>query len=220
MRVIGTFALGVSLLCVPQVHAQNGELGNGKWEVGVVGGGSFFTQKTLTNGSSSANAGFDSGYTIGTWLGNNLYDRLGGELRYGYAQNDAKLESGSTKVLFGSRAHTIGYNVLLYTAGRDAKLRGYVLAGAGLRHYEATGQEVTYQQLNNVALLTRTTGYSAVLSIGGGVRFKVGEHGVMRVEFVDYLSPFPDRIITPRPNTQGKGWLNNFVPMVGLAYTF
>src|SRR4051794_2336250 len=55
-----------------------------KWEFGVMGGAGFYSNGSVTGSTGSGDAGFKSGAALGAYLGNNLYSRLGGELRYEY----------------------------------------------------------------------------------------------------------------------------------------
>src|SRR6185369_13568819 len=81
-----------------------------KYEFGVAGGGSFYQSKSITGTRGSADVGFDPGYAISVNVGNNMYDRFGGELRYTYLHNDFKLSSGGTTVNFGAQSHAIHYD--------------------------------------------------------------------------------------------------------------
>lgn len=210
---ICAIALGVSTLCAPAMFGQ-------RWEMGVGAGGSIYQDKTLTNGSASASAGFESGLSVHAWVGQNMKSHLGGEIRYTYEKNDLKLTSGGTKASFSGASHSIFYDFLFYGNGLKSKIRPYVLAGAGVKIYQGTGKETVTQPLSNVALLTKTTGTEALVAVGGGVKFSVGGRGTFRLEFADYLTPFPKKVITPLSGTKGDGWISNFVPMVGIAYTF
>ena len=60
-----------------------------------------------------------------------------------------------------------------------------------------------------------------MVSVGGGIKFAISPSIQLRVEVHDYLTPFPSKVITPNQGTKGGGgWLQDFVPMFGLSFTF
>jgi len=36
----------------------------------------------------------------------------------------------------------------------------------------------------------------------------------------DYITPFPNKVIAPAPGAKVGGWLQDFVPMFGVSWTF
>src|SRR5438477_11352061 len=99
-----------------------------KWEVGVAGGGSFYTSQSVKNAIGNADAGFSHGYAVSAWLGNNTSNVVGGELRYDYEHSDLKLSSGGTQVNFGAQTHAIHYDMLLHFAPSESPIRPFVAA--------------------------------------------------------------------------------------------
>src|SRR5271167_1390018 len=75
-----------------------------RWEVGVGGGGSFYTSQTFQNPLGNANVGLSNGFAVSAWLDNNTGNIFGGEFRYDYEQPDLQVSSGGTTAKFG--AHT------------------------------------------------------------------------------------------------------------------
>jgi len=127
-----------------------------KYEFGVGGGGSFYQSKTITNARGNADAGFDNGWAATAYIGNNMYNHIGGELRYSYLHNDLKLSSGSATATFGGEAHAIHYDFLIHATPVKSTVRPYVAAGGGIKYYRGTGTEVQVQPMGNIALLTKT----------------------------------------------------------------
>ena len=191
-----------------------------KWEVGAVGGGSFYTKTDVTRGSSSADATFSPGFIAGFVLGQDMGRYWGGEIRYSFERNDAKLEGNGGKAEFGAEAHLIHYDFLLHLSPSGSTVRPYISFGAGIKHYRGTGTESVVQPLSEFALLTRSTDTTPVAVLGFGVKFKVGAKSAMRVEIKDNLSPAPTKLITPNRGASISGWLHNFTPMVGVSYIF
>lgn len=191
-----------------------------KWEVGAVGGGSFYTKTDVKKGDASVNASFAPGFVAGVVLGQDMGRYWGGEIRYTYLRNDAKLDGSGGKAEFGAQAHMIHYDFLLHLSPSGSKTRPYISFGAGIKHYRGTGAEAVTQQLSEFALLTRSTDTTPVAVVGFGVKIKVGEKSVVRVEVKDNISPAPSKIITPNRGASLSGWLHNFTPMVGVTYIF
>src|SRR5579864_1363863 len=173
----------VVLAAAPAALAQ-------KWEVGVAGGGSFYTSKSFTNPLGNADAKLANGFIVSGWLGNNSGRLLGGELRYDYEQSSLQLSSGGTNVSFGAHTQAVHYDFVLNFASHEARVSPFVAAGAGVKVYSGTGQEQAFQPLSNIALLTKTNQLKPMVSVGGGVKFRISSAIQFRAEVHDYLTPF------------------------------
>ena len=203
----------LALLAAPLALAQ-------KWEVGVGGGGNFYTSQTFTSPAGSADAKLANGIAVSAWLGNNSSKLIGGELRYDYEQSDLKLSSGGTNVSFGAHTNAVHYDFVLNFAGKESGVAPFVAAGAGIKVYTGTGTEQAFQPLSNIALLTKTSQFKPLVSVGAGVKFHVARAVQFRVEIHDYLTPFPKDVIAPTTTSKVGGWLSDFVAMAGLSFTF
>jgi hypothetical protein len=192
----------------------------GQFEVAVQAGYGFYRNVTASSSAGTAKAGFASGALFSAVGTDNMYNHLGGEIRYIYSQSDLKL-SGSQTVKFGGESHTFDYNFLLYGTGNDAPVRPFVAGGAGMKLFRGTGTESALQPLSNIAILTKTHQVEPEVNVGVGIKFKVGKHGLFRVDARDYMSPIPKDVIAPAPPS-GKmsGWLHDFVAMVGFGARF
>lgn len=206
------YSLALVLLTLP-AYAQ-------KYEAGFQGGVSFYTTKTATNSRGSADVGFKTGYVAGATLGHNMYDRLGGELRYTMQRNDLKVSSSGTEVKFTGDSHAIHYDFLLHSADRESRIRPYVAFGAGVKYYRGLGKETAYQPLQNFAIPTKTSEVKPLVSFGGGVKIAISERIWFRADVHDYFSPFPSEVLAPGPGTSLKGWIHNIVPTAGITFTF
>jgi hypothetical protein len=191
-----------------------------KYEFGVHGGVSFYNKKTITNTRGSADAGFKLGYVGGFTLGQNMYEHVGGEIRYTFQYNDMKLESGGTKATFGSQAHTIHYDFLIHSADTSAAVRPYVAFGGGIKHIRGTGTEAPFQPLSNIAILSKTNETLPLASVGGGVKLKLTDKIWLRLDVHDFLTPFPKEVIVPASGSSVSGWVNNIVGTGGITWTF
>ena len=127
MKLVRLFAVCSAAAMLPAAMAQ-------KWEVGAGVGGGFYTSQDVTLGSTSASAKLKTNVAVSGWVGQNMGDRWGGELRYSYQLGDLQLKQNSTEAVFGAETHTINYNFLLYTKPSEASVRPFVSAGAGIKY--------------------------------------------------------------------------------------
>jgi hypothetical protein len=134
--------------------------------------------------------------------------------------SDLKLSGNGSDVSFKGMSHAIHYDFLYSPAARRSKVQPFVAAGAGVKLYRGTGKEQAYQPLSNFAYLTRTQDLRPLIAAGGGFKYRVGEHMFFRAEIRDYITPFPKKVITPAPGAKVSGWLQDFVPMFGLSFSF
>ena len=191
-----------------------------KYEVGIQGGASIYQSKQITNARGSVDAGFRPGWTAGVTVGQDMYDHVGGELRYSYLHNASKLTSGSAEAKFGGHSHAIHYDLLIHTRDRESNVRPYVAVGGGAKIYQGTGAEQAFQPLSDIAILTKTSDVKGLLSFGAGVKVKLKDSMWFRVDVHDYITPFPKKVITPGAGSSVGGWLNNIVTTAGLTFTF
>jgi hypothetical protein len=190
-----------------------------KWEIGGSAGGGFSTSDDINSPTGSANAKIQTGVVGSVWVGNYNLGKWGGELRYDYQMGDLQLSQGSTQATFGAHSQAIHYDFLYHFTRGESRIQPFVALGAGIKIYQGTGTQVLYQPLSNVALLTQAQDLVPMASAGGGLKFRVASHLILRVDVHDYLTPFPKQVITPVTN-KTQGWLQDFVPAAGLAFVF
>ena len=192
-----------------------------EWEVGGMASYGFYRNLDAVGGAGTALAGFSPGAAFGGVLGHNSSSRISGEFRYSYLANDLKLSSGGTTAHFGGTAHAFHYDLILHPRPRHgSKVMPFVAIGGGMKVFEGTGHEMAYQPLSDIALLTKTREIKPMISVGGGLKMILGPRLLLRAEVRDYITAFPKQVITPLPGTKVSGWLNDFVPMVGISYIF
>jgi len=102
MKLVRLFVVCSAVAMLPAAMAQ-------RWEVGGGAGGGFYTSKDVTLGSTSASAKLKTNVAVSAWVGQNINDRWGGELRYSYQLGDAQLKQNSTEAVFGAETHSINY---------------------------------------------------------------------------------------------------------------
>ena len=169
---------------------------------------------------ASASVDTQTSLTGGIWLANNATGHWGGEVRLGYSRGDLQLTSGSSTATFNSEAYDMHYDFQWYPVRSESRIRPYVAAGAGIKYYRGIGNEVEFQPLSQFALLSKTNQLKPMLSVGGGLKFRVTDRFGVRVEVHDYLTTFPGNLIVPNNGSKISGWMQDIVPMVGVSYLF
>jgi hypothetical protein len=203
-----SFAVAMS----PAMFAQ-------RWEVGGGAGGGFYTSQSVTADGGSASAKIADNLAASAWVGNNLAGNWGGELRGDFQLGSLQLSQGGTQATFAGRSYAVHYDFLWHARPVGSKIRPFVAAGAGIKVYSGTGAQVVYQPLNNYALLTQAQDITPLISVGGGVKMQLSPHLQLRAEIHDFLTTFPKQVIAPAQGAKVGGWMQDFVPMVGVSYT-
>jgi len=211
MKILQMLLISSAVLA-PRAFAQS-------WEVGAGVGGGFYTAQTVTSPAGSASAKLQTGPAGSVWLGNTWQGRWSGELRYDYGMSNLALSSGGTTASFGAHTQQFHYDVMWHATSSESRIRPYVAAGAGVKLYQGTGAQVAYQPLSNIALLTQQQDLTPLVSAGAGVKFQISSHVQLRLDVHDYLTPFPNKVITPNVGSKVGGWLQDIVPMIGISYT-
>ena len=189
-------------------------------EIGILGGGGFLTGSPVSGAAASVTAGFSPGLAAGAFIGQDLYPRLSGEIRYLFEQRDPRLQSGDVRSSFAGQAHAIHYDLVWHANTREDRVRPYVAVGGGVKVFRGTGAEVAYRPLMEYAYLTRTQELKPMMTFGGGVKIRLGRQMIARMDLRDQLTRFPTKVITPAKGMSLSGWLHDFVPVVGVSWIF
>jgi len=191
-----------------------------EWEINGLAGGGAYRNLELANRFGRATAGFTPGALFGASLVQHYYRYVSGEIRWTFQRSDLKVASGAETAKFRGSAHALHYDWLIHTQPREAFVRPFFAAGAGFRNYRGTGAERAYQPLSHFALLTRTTEWQPLLSLGGGARVRLSPRISLSAEFRDYLTPFPSKVIQPVGGVRLERWLHDLVPSLALGIRF
>jgi hypothetical protein len=190
------------------------------WSVGAAGGFGFYHDATISNSSGSASAGFGPRFGAGAVVGEDVAEHFGGELRYTFRDGDSELRFNGSEANLDAASHALHFDFLAYATGRHARLRPFLAGGAGIKRYTGTGRVDPNQPLSNFALLAHADEVKALLSFGGGVKAVLSDHWLVRVDFRDYATAFPENVIVPAPGTKIHGWLHDIVFLLGVDWTF
>jgi hypothetical protein len=191
-----------------------------QWEVGAGGGYGFLRDVPVTAGSITGSTGFSPGYAFGAVLGNQISRLVGGEVRYTYQADDLRVTSGSTVVKAKGRSQAVHYDILFHATSAESPIRPFLSAGAGVKLYQGTGVETPFQPLSNLVVLSHTTEAQPLVSVGGGVKFRVSRRALVRVDIRDYLSPLPTNLLATPRSSKMSGWMHDFVFLVDVSKVF
>ena len=192
-----------------------------RWELGIGAGGGIYTTQSVTNvRGQSAEAGVAPGPVITAHLGQMTRGLFGGEVRYSFQRGAYRLRQAGLEARLSGHSHAIEYDVLLHFAGPAARLRPYLLAGAGAKYFEGTGRETSVQPLTNFAFLTRTSEWQPLVAVAGGLKISLSRHIELRLEARDTLTPVPKNVITPARGATLGGWLHDLALLGTVAFRF
>src|SRR5215472_2410412 len=100
--MIRTFVCVIFVLAASACLAQ-------EWEIGATGGYGWYANPSISNPIGSARVGFPPKGAIGAVFGNNMYEHIGGEVRYLFRFGGPQLRFG------GLQANMTGYtNLVVY----------------------------------------------------------------------------------------------------------
>jgi len=215
VRLIPVYCVITALVLASGCVAQEPQ-----WEVGAAAGFGIIRNAAIGNSSGSASAGMDNRFAAGVVFGQDLYQHLSGEVRYTFRDDDLVLKSGGSKVNMDGESHLVQYDMLFQATRKSSRIRPYAAAGAGIRWFLGTGQEYVNQPLGNFAFLTKTDEVKPLVSMGGGVKVRVRGRMDIRLDFRDYISPFPQKLFATAPGARIHGWLNDLVPFAGVSWLF
>ena len=191
-----------------------------QWEFGGGAGAGFLPGVNVTSAVGSATAGFQTGFSAGAFVGQNMYRHLTGEIHYAFSQSNLKLQSGGTTATFSGVSHVLHYDMVYHTNRKGSRTQYYAAVGGGMKIFRGTGKEAAYQPLSQFGYFTRTQAIKPMGTVAAGVRYQLSEKVFLRTEVRDYITPFPEQVLTPAPGTKYGSILHDFVPMVTVSYEY
>ena len=195
------------------------------WQIGVLGGYGWLRNSTISNNTTfnpptSASVGFPSRATVGVLVGETPYRYWGGEIRWMYQWGGPEINWNGTKTSLPGFSNLITYDFMVYPVQTESGLRPYLAGGAGAKIYTGSGRRFLAQLPTGLAVLRSETEAEPAVSLGGGLKYQFARHAQARIDFRTYLTPVPDSLIRPVGQAFIHGWLADFVPTIGVFYTF
>jgi hypothetical protein len=188
-----------------------------QWEIGAGAGYGLYRNVRVNAPAGTAAVGVRDRFVLTAILGEDLYPRISGEVRYTYQDGDPFVESGSAKANIQGQSHSFHYDVLVHTHNRESRMRPYIAVGVGAKLYRVTGPENPDQPLASIARLAARDETKPLVTAGGGIKLRVADRYRLRFEFLDYVTPFPRNVIRPAPLGTARGLFQQFTTMISLA---
>jgi hypothetical protein len=189
-------------------------------EIGVALGYGEYRNGSILAPDGTAKAGFKNRFTVSAVITEDEYDHLSGEFRYTYQDGDPFIAARGIQTKLQGQSHSFSYDVNVHFLSLDHKIRPYVTAGVGAKLYIIRGPGNPDQPLSDIATLTTSNDLKLLVTGGGGVKMRVQRHTTARIDFLDYITPFPKTQIHPVPLATPRGIFNQFTPSVGISYVF
>ena len=191
-----------------------------QYEIGADIGYGFYRNGTIYSPAGSAQAGMRNRFAAGIDLGYQFSNYVSGQFSYLYHDGHPFLQAPGVKSDIQGQSHALTLELLFHFRPRDHRLRPFVAGGAGAKGYVIAGPEPFPPPVPQIAILTTNDVWKVAFSVGGGVKFLLRPHMLLRAEFRDYLTTFPRQQIVPAPHNTARGIFEQFTPMFGVSYTF
>jgi opacity protein-like surface antigen len=191
-----------------------------QYEVGANIGYGFYRNGTIFSNSGSAQAGIRNRFAVGIVLGSDFSEFVSADFRYLYHDGHPFLQTANVKADVQGQSDALTMELLFHFKRRDHRWRPYVTGGTGAKGYVVAGPEPFPQPIPEVASLTTNDVWKVVFSVGGGLKFRLMPHLLLRAEFLDYLTTFPRQQIVPAAHNTARGVFQQFTPLFGVSYTF
>jgi len=207
--------------------------GDDKWETsfffGLSGAGDAgFVTPIEEGGTRDVGLNLDASYLLGVRVTENLGRYFGAELEYSFANRPlvfVDLLPDLPALGLDHKIHQLAYSVVVYAADRSRRLRPFGSIGFGTSLFRVSGSSKEEALEQGVELKDR---WKPALSFGGGLKYRLGRHWGIRVDFRDQITGFsdfglPSRASDTEPVQAGfrpDGVMHNWNISGGLAYFF
>jgi opacity protein-like surface antigen len=190
------------------------------YEIGADFGYGFYRDGSILYSGGSVEAGIRNRFAAGIILGWDFSRYVSGEFWYLYQDGHPFLQAPGLKVDIQGQSQALTTGLLFHFKGRDQRLRPFLTGMAGSKGYIIAGPAPYPQPVPQIASLVTNDVWKVAFAVGGGVKYRVQRHALLRVEFLDYLTTFPRTQIVPAPHNTARGIFEQFTPVFGASYTF
>jgi opacity protein-like surface antigen len=191
-----------------------------QYEIGAGAGYGLYRDGSIYSAGGSAQAGIRNRFAAGLMLGREISKYVSAEFDYLYHDGHPFLQAPGVKSDIQGNSDALTIDLLFHFKTREHRWRPFLAGGSGAKEYVIAGPEPFPQPIPQIATLTSNDIWKAVFSVGGGVKFRLIDHLLIRAEFRDYITTFPRQEIVPAPHNTARGIFEQFTPLFGVSYTF
>jgi opacity protein-like surface antigen len=190
------------------------------FELGADFGYGFYRDGTIYSDVGTAKAGIRNRFAAGIILGWDFSTYVSGDFNYLYQDGHPFLETPGVKVDIQGQSQALTVGLLFHFKDRKHRLRPFLTGNAGSKGYIIAGPAPYPQPIPQIASLITNDVWKVAFAPGGGVKYRVQRHVILRVEFLDYLTTFPRQQIVPAPHNTARGIFEQFTPLFEASYNF
>jgi opacity protein-like surface antigen len=194
--------------------------GQQQYEIGANTGYGWYHDGTISSPYGTAQAGIKNRFVAGITLGDDFSNYVSAEFRCLYHDGHPFLQTPGVSTNIQGNSDTLTTELLFHFKKRENRWRPFLAGGTGAKEYVIAGPAPFPQPIPQIASLTTNDVWKVVFSAGGGVKFRVIPHMLLRVEFRDFITTFPRQEIVPAPHNIARGIFEQFTPLFGISYTF
>lgn len=204
--------VAVILLVIPALAQQ--------YEIGAEIGYGIYRNGTIYSNTTTVDAGVRNRFAAGIMLDWDFSPYVSGEFQYLYHDGHPFLEGAGVKVDIQGQSQALTTGLLFHLKPPSHRLRPFIAGAVGAKGYIIAGPEPFPQPIPQIASLTDNDVWKVVFAAGGGVKYRLHRHVMLRGEFLDYLTTFPRQQIVPAPHNTARGIFQQLTPLFGISYTF
>lgn len=209
----GTAAFVFANLCAGAALGQ-------QYEIGANFGYGWYRDGTIYSSSGSAQAGIRNRFAAGITLADNFSRYVTAEFRYLYQDGHPYLQAPGVKSDIQGQSDALTAELLFHFKTAEHRWRPFLAGGTGAKEYIIAGPAPFPQPIPQIASLTTNDVWKVAFSVGGGIKYRLIPHMLLRVDFRDYITTFPRQQIVPAPHNTARGIFEQFTPLFGVSYTF
>ena len=191
-----------------------------QYEIGANIGYGIYRTGSIYSPAGTLEAGIRNRFAAGLVLGDQFSKYVSAEVRYLYHDGHPFLQGLGVKSDIQGNSDALTGEILFHFKTREHRWRPFVAGGIGAKEYIIAGPEPFPQPIPQVASLTANDVWKVVFTAGGGVKYRLRDHMLLRAEFLDYITTFPRQQIVPAPHNTARGIFEQFTPLFGVSYTF
>jgi opacity protein-like surface antigen len=208
------------LFLILSVGAVFGQQYDQQWEMGATVGYGFYRDGSILSPYGTAEAGIRNRFAAGILLGDDFLEYVSAEFDYLYHDGHPFLRAPGVDTDIQGQSDALTCSLLFHFKKRESRWRPFLAGGTGAKEYVIAGPAPFPQPIPQIASLTANDVWKVAFSAGGGVKFRLIPHMLLRAEFRDYITTFPRQQIVPAPHNTARGIFEQFTPLCGLSYTF